>query len=258
MHSLVEVQLKPAIASILTNLRATLLDGEDLNGEVIPLIKPYEDVSAGFGKAIMRGSEKFAASFSGFGGVFSAVSGGGLGLKNAMKGVAKDAGRQAHRETYVTTNYGNYAAEHGLYDAEVAQIEKSMQDFRFMPDLVKTFTKPDWHTKQANRLAVVQSLKLNIGTIMADLTRAGFAERVVDEVKRKEFIELAMTHLIAPHPEWYHALERVDAAGIDQIAGDDVDVKNALLFLKSVASNPPDDRLTAAEEHEIDEQFSIF
>ncbi len=258
VHSLVEVQLKPAIASILTNLRATLLDGEDLNGEVIPLIKPYEDVSAGFGKAIMRGSEKFAASFSGFGGVFSAVSGGGLGLKNAMKGVAKDAGRQAHRETYVTTNYGNYAAEHGLYDAEVAQIEKSMQDFRFMPDLVKTFTKPDWHTKQANRLAVVQSLKLNIGTIMADLTRAGFAERVVDEVKRKEFIELAMTHLIAPHPEWYHALERVDAAGIDQIAGDDVDVKNALLFLKSVASNPPDDRLTAAEEHEIDEQFSIF
>ena len=256
VHSLVEVQLKPAIASILTNLRATLLDGEDLNGEVIPLIKPYEDVSAGFGKAIMRGSEKFAASFSGFGGVFSAVSGGGLGLKNAMKGVAKDAGRQAHRETYVTTNYGNYAAEHGLYDAEVAQIEKSMQDFRFMPDLVKTFTKPDWHTKQANRLAVVQSLKLNIGTIMADLTRAGFAERVVDEVKRKEFIELAMTHLIAPHPEWYHALERVDAAGIDQIAGDDVDVKNA--FLKSVASNPPDDRLTAAEEHEIDEQFSIF
>ena len=258
VHSLVEVQLKPAIASILTNLRATLLDGEDLNGEVIPLIKPYEDVSAGFGKAIMRGSEKFAASFSGFGGVFSAVSGGGLGLKNAMKGVAKDAGRQAHRETYVTTNYGNYAAEHGLYDAEVAQIEKSMQDFRFVPDLVKTFTKPDWHTKQANRLAVVQSLKLNIGTIMADLTRAGFAERVVDEVKRKEFIELAMTHLIAPHPEWYHALERVDAAGIDQIAGDDVDVKNALLFLKSVASNPPDDRLTAAEEHEIDEQFSIF
>ena len=258
VHSLVEVQLKPAIASILTNLRATLVDGEDLNGEVIPLIKPYEDVSAGFGKAIMRGSEKFAASFSGFGGVFSAVSGGGLGLKNAMKGVAKDAGRQAHRETYVTTNYGNYAAEHGLYDAEVAQIEKSMQDFRFMPDLVKTFTKPDWHTKQANRLAVVQSLKLNIGTIMADLTRAGFAERVVDEVKRKEFIELAMTHLIAPHPEWYHALERVDAAGIDQIAGDDVDVKNALLFLKSVASNPPDDRLTAAEEHEIDEQFSIF
>ena len=258
VHSLVEVQLKPAIASILTNLRATLLDGEDLNGEVIPLIKPYEDVSAGFGKAIMRGSEKFASSFRGIGGAFSAVSGGGLGLKNAMKGVAKDAGRQAHRETYVTTNYGNYAAEHGLYDAEVAQIEKSMQDFRFMPDLVKTFTKPDWHTKQANRLAVVQSLKLNIGTIMADLTRAGFAERVVDEVKRKEFIELAMTHLIAPHPEWYHALERVDAAGIDQIAGDDVDVKNALLFLKSVASNPPDDRLTAAEEHEIDEQFSIF
>ena len=83
VHSLVEVQLKPAIASILTNLRATLVDGEDLNGEVIPLIKPYEDVSAGFGKAIMRGSEKFAASFSGFGGVFSAVSGGGLGLTAA-------------------------------------------------------------------------------------------------------------------------------------------------------------------------------
>jgi len=258
VHSLVEGQLKPMIASIFTNLRATLVDGEGLNEEVIPLIKPYEDVSAGFGKAIMRGSEKFASSFRGIGGAFSAVSGGGLGLKNAMKGVAKDAGRQAHRETYVTTNYGNYAAEHGLYDAEVAQIEKSMQDFRFMPDLVKTFTKPDWHTKQANRLAVVQSLKLNISTIMADLTRAGFAERVADEVKRKEFIELAMTHLIAPHPEWYHALERVDAAGIDQIAGDDVDVKNALLFLKSVASNPPDDRLTAAEEHEIDEQFSIF
>ena len=258
VHSLAEGQLKPMIASIFTNLRATLVDGEGLNEEVIPLIKPYEDVSAGFGKAIMRGSEKFASSFRGIGGAFSAVSGGGLGLKNAMKGVAKDAGRQAHRETYVTTNYGNYAAEHGLYDAEVAQIEKSMQDFRFMPDLVKTFTKPDWHTKQANRLAVVQSLKLNISTIMADLTRAGFAERVADEVKRKEFIELAMTHLIAPHPEWYHALERVDAAGIDQIAGDDVDVKNALLFLKSVASNPPDDRLTAAEEHEIDEQFSIF
>ena len=258
VHSLAEVQLKPMIASIFTHLRATLVDGEGPDDEVIPLIKPYEDVSAGFGKAIMRGSEKFASSFRGIGGAFSAVSGGGLSLKNAMKGVAKDAGRQAHRETYVTTNYGNYAAEHGLYDAEVAQIEKSMQDFRFMPDLVKAFTKPDWHTKQANRLAVVQSLKLNISTIMADLTRAGFAERVADEVKRKEFIELAMTHLIAPHPEWYHALERVDAAGIDQIAGDDVDVKNALLFLKSVASNPPDDRLTAAEEHEIDEQFSIF
>ena len=258
VHSLVVNQLKPMIASIFSNLRETLLDGQDLNGEVIPLIKPYEDVSAGFGKAIMRGSEKFAASFRGLGGVFSAVSGGGLSLKNAMKEVAKDAGRQAHRETYVTTNYGNYAAEHGLYDAEVAQIEKSMQDFRFVPDLVKTFTKPDWHTKQANRLAVVQSLKFNISNIMADLTRAGFAERVVDEVKRKEFIELAMTHLIAPHPEWYHALEQVNAAGIDQIAGDDVDVKNALLFLKSVASNPPDDRLTAAEEHEIDEQFSIF
>ena len=258
VHSLVVNQLKPMIASIFSNLRETLLDGQDLNGEVIPLIKPYEDVSAGFGKAIMRGSEKFAASFRGLGGVFSAVSGGGLSLKNAMKEVAKDAGRQAHRETYVTTNYGNYAAEHGLYDAEVAQIEKSMQDFRFVPDLVKTFAKPDWYTKQANRLAVVQSLKFNIGNIMADLTRAGFAERVADEVKRKEFIELAMTHLIAPHPEWYHALEQVNAAGIDQIAGDDVDVKNALLFLKSVASNPPDDRLTAAEEHEIDEQFSIF
>ena len=261
VHSLVELQLKPTIAGIFSSLRATLLvDGEglDLYGEVIPLIKPYEDVSAGFGKAIMRGSEKFAASFRGIGGAFSALSGGGLSLKNAMKEVAKDAGRQAHRETYVTTNYGNYAAEHGLYDAEVAQIEKSMQDFRFVPDLVKTFAKPDWYTKQANRLAVVQSLKFNISNIMADLTRAGFAERVVDEVKRKEFIELAMTHLIAPHPEWYHALEQVDAAGIDQIAGDDVDVKNALLFLKSVASNPPDDRLTAAEEHEIDEQFSIF
>ena len=258
VHSLVEVQLKPTIASIFSNLRETLLDGQDMNGEVIPLIKPYEDVSAGFGKAIMRGSEKFAASFSGIGGALSAFSGGGLGLKNAMKEVAKDAGRQAHRETYVTTNYGDYAAEHGLYDAEVAQIEKSMQDFRFVPDLVKTFAKPDWYTKQANRLAVVQSLKFNISNIMADLTRAGFAERVADGVKRKEFIELAMTHLIAPHPEWYHALERVNAAGIDQIAGDDVDVKNALLFLKSVASNPPNDRLTAAEEHEIDEQFSIF
>lgn len=258
VHSLVEKQLKPTIASIFSNLRETLLDEQGPDEEVIPLIKPYEDVSAGFGKAIMRGSEKFAASFSGIGGVFSAVSGGGLSLKNAMKEVAKDAGRQAHRETYVTTNYGNYAAEHGLYDAEVAQIEKSMQDFRFVPDLVKTFAKPDWYTKQANRLAVVQSLKFNIGNIMADLTRAGFAERVADEVKRKEFIELAMTHLIAPHPEWYHALERVNAAGIDQIAGDDVDVKNALLFLKSVASNPPNDRLTADEEHEIDEQFSIF
>lgn len=258
VHSLVEVQLKPTIASIFSGLRETLLDDQGPDEEVIPLIKPYEDVSAGFGKAIMRGSEKFAASFSGIGGALSAFSGGGLGLKNAMKGVAKDAGRQAHRETYVTTNYGNYAAEHGLYDAEVAQIEKSMQDFRFVPDLVKTFAKPDWYTKQANRLAVVQSLKFNIGNIMADLTRTGFAERVVDEVKRKEFIELAMTHLIAPHPEWYHALEQVDAAGIDQIAGDDVDVKNALLFLKAVASNPPNDRLTAAEEHEIDEQFSIF
>jgi hypothetical protein len=258
VHSLVVNQLKPMIASIFSNLRETLVDGEGPDEEVIPLIKPYEDVSAGFGKAIMRGSEKFAASFRGIGGAFSAFSGGGLSLKNAMKEVAKDAGRQAHRETYVTTNYGNYAAEHGLYDAEVAQIEKSMQDFRFVPDLVKTFAKPDWYTKQANRLAVVQSLKFNISNIMADLTRAGFAERVADEVKRKEFIELAMTHLIAPHPEWYHALERVDAVGIDQIAGDDVDVKNALLFLKSVASNPPDDQLTAAEEHEIDEQFSIF
>ena len=258
VHSLVEVQLKPTIASIFSSLRETLLDDQGPDEEVIPLIKPYEDVSAGFGKAIMRGSEKFAASFSGIGGALSAFSGGGLGLKNAMKEVAKDAGRQAHRETYVTTNYGDYAAEHGLYDAEVAQIEKSMQDFRFVPDLMKTFAKPDWYTKQANRLAVVQSLKFNISNIMADLTRAGFAERVADGVKRKEFIELAMTHLIAPHPEWYHALERVNAAGIDQIAGDDVDVKNALLFLKSVASNPPNDRLTAAEEHEIDEQFSIF
>ena len=62
MHSLVVNQLKPMIASIFSNLRETLLDGQDLNGEVIPLIKPYEDVSAGFGKAIMRGSEKFAAS----------------------------------------------------------------------------------------------------------------------------------------------------------------------------------------------------
>ncbi|MBE6382486.1 MAG: hypothetical protein E7049_05685, partial [Lentisphaerae bacterium] len=63
-----------------------------------------------------------------------------------------------------------FASEMGLAAASTDDdgsitflFEKSMQDFRFVPDLVKTFAKPDWYTKQANRLAVVQSLKFNIG-----------------------------------------------------------------------------------------------
>ena len=38
--------------------------GEDFDGDMVPVVKPYEDASAGFGKAINRGSEKFAASYS--------------------------------------------------------------------------------------------------------------------------------------------------------------------------------------------------
>ena len=127
-----------------------------------------------------------------------------------------------------------------------------------MPHLVKTLAKSGWNTRAENRQSVVQSLAFNIEIVMSELARAGFAERVANPERRKAFIELAMTKLIAPHPEWYHALENVDAAGIDQIAGDNADVKTALQFLKSVAENPPNDRLTAEDNQEIDQMFRII
>ena len=38
----------------------------------------------------------------------------------------------------------------------------------------------------------------------------------------------------------------------------DADVKTALRFLKFVAENPPDDRLTAEDNDEIDQMFRII
>ena len=257
MSSLIRGQLASVVPGVFSGLENTFA-GEDYEGNPEPVVKPYEDASAGFGKAINRGSEKFAASFSGFGGALNALSNGAIGLRGTLKEIAKVARRESHRESYVDANYGGYAAQHGIYAMESVLIEKAMQDFRFMPHLAKTLAKPGWNTRAENRQSVVQSLAFNIEIVMSELARAGFAERVANPERRKAFIELAMTKLIAPHPEWYHALENVDAAGIDQIAGDNADVKTALQFLKSVAENPPDDRLTAEDNNEIDQMFRII
>jgi hypothetical protein len=257
MSSLIRGQLASVVPGVFSGLENTFAS-EDYDGNIVPVVKPYEDASAGFGKAINRGSEKFAASFSGFGGALNALGNGAIGLRSTLKDIAKDARRETHRESYVNANYGGYAAQHGIYAMESALIEKTMQDFRFMPHLVKTLAKSGWNTRAENRQSVVQSLAFNIEIVMSELARAGFAERVANPERRKAFIELAMTKLIAPHPEWYHALENVDAAGIDQIAGDNADVKTALQFLKSVAENPPNDRLTAEDNQEIDQMFRII
>ena len=245
------------VTDVVVSIKQTIELPTDMRDEPLPLLKPFDDASAGFGNALERGSREFAASFKGFSGGIAAIRGGAIGLRNALKEITIEATRQRHREDYVENSYGRYAADHGIYAAESLLIDEAMQDFRFEAHLMQTLKTSGWFSKAENLRSVARTLKFNIENIRKVLSDAGFIERVNDKDKRKAFIELAMSKLIGPHPEWYRAFTGVNPDTIDRIADGDDDVKTALQFLKNVASAPPNDRLTDEEVRKIDDQFRL-